>query len=293
MLAAVLFTGLGFTGPEYLDHVPAMPLPSAASEVDVVIVGAGYAGLVAARQLQAAGVEVQVLEALEQAGGRARDYSWTSGSHTNHTLELGVALIGNEKQMPFVTELFEELHIETFDYPVWGPGNCTGGLSSGHCDTALLCRNGNGTINSFKTLFPGIITRRCVGSSKTVAALLKVTGELMLLAKGIDVNAPWSHPKAAEWDSVTFGAWLRAQCDDVSAFNYLVLTMEPDLSTVPRLCGSNPTLLASNPSRRYSHSDPVSRQSVDSVSLLHALFMAATGSAAGRTCRLPPPPPRF
>lgn len=237
MLASCLLTS-GFSGTP----------SSNATDVDVVIVGAGYAGLVTARQLTAQGVTVQVLEALPEAGGRARDYAWTSGLHKGHTLELGVAIIGNDEQMPFANELLRALNVSTFDFPVWGPGNCTGGLSGGHCNTSLLCRNGEGAINKFSTLFPGIVTRRCVGSAKTVEALLKVTGELMLLANGIDVDAPWEHPKAAEWDALTFGGWLRQQCDDDAALNYVKLTVEPDLST-----------------------------SVDQVSLLHALFMAKTG----------------
>lgn len=147
MLASCLLSS-GFSGKP----------SSNATDVDVVIVGAGYAGLVTARQLTAQGVTVQVLEALPEAGGRARDYTWASGPHHGHTLELGVAIIGNDEQMPYANGLLRELNVSTFDFPVWGPGNCTGGLSGGHCNTSLLCRNGEGAINKFSTLFPGIVT---------------------------------------------------------------------------------------------------------------------------------------
>ena len=39
----------------------------------VVIVGAGFAGLVAARELQMKGIDYQILEARDRIGGRA----WT------------------------------------------------------------------------------------------------------------------------------------------------------------------------------------------------------------------------
>ena len=41
----------------------------AGDDVDVVVVGAGYAGLVAARRLKQHGISVAVVEALERAGG--------------------------------------------------------------------------------------------------------------------------------------------------------------------------------------------------------------------------------
>lgn len=222
----------------------AFSAPTSNTTHDVVVIGAGYAGLVTARRLAASGADVMVLEALESAGGRARDYTWSTGAHKGHSLELGVAIIGNDEQMPFANGLLNELGIGTYSFPVWGPGNCT----DHHCNTSLLCRDGQGNINSFDTLVPGVLTRRCVGTLATVEAIVRVTAELMALAGQIDVEAPWAHPKAVLWDGETFGAWLRRTCDDGPAFNYMRLTVEPDLST-----------------------------SVDSVSLLHALFMAQTG----------------
>ena len=31
------------------------------------------------------------------------------------------------------------------------------------------------------------------------------------IAAEIDVAAPWAHPRAPEWDSMTLGEWIRAQ----------------------------------------------------------------------------------
>jgi monoamine oxidase len=52
--------------------------------VDVVVIGAGFAGLVAARELGRAGLGVLVLEARDRVGGR----TWTD-RRLGHDLELG------------------------------------------------------------------------------------------------------------------------------------------------------------------------------------------------------------
>lgn len=52
--------------------------------VDVVVIGAGFAGLIAARELSAAGLSVVVLEARDRVGGR----TWTD-RRLGHDLELG------------------------------------------------------------------------------------------------------------------------------------------------------------------------------------------------------------
>lgn len=61
----------------------------------VIVVGAGFAGLVAARELQTAGVEVEILEARDRIGGRA----WTT-ERMGHTLELGATWV--HWMQPFV-----------------------------------------------------------------------------------------------------------------------------------------------------------------------------------------------
>ncbi|HZB56518.1 MAG TPA: FAD-dependent oxidoreductase, partial [Reyranella sp.] len=54
-------------------------LPARAAEPDVVIVGAGVAGLAAAKSLMAANKSVLVVEARERIGGRAVTDSTTFG----------------------------------------------------------------------------------------------------------------------------------------------------------------------------------------------------------------------
>src|SRR2546429_6415784 len=57
---------------------------AARADADVVVIGAGFAGLVAARELGRAGLDVLVLEARDRVGGRTR-----TDQKLGHDLGLG------------------------------------------------------------------------------------------------------------------------------------------------------------------------------------------------------------
>lgn len=67
------------------------------SEVDVVVVGAGAAGLGAAKVLRGAGRSVTVLEAMDRIGGRA----FTSAEHFGVPFDIGCAWIHAADRNPF------------------------------------------------------------------------------------------------------------------------------------------------------------------------------------------------
>jgi monoamine oxidase len=91
-------------------------LPSAAAavadrpvEVDVVVVGGGFSGLMSGYELQRAGLKAVVLEAKGRIGGRSRSIERKSGPGV---VELGATWINNRTQ-PDVYSLTEKFGLET------------------------------------------------------------------------------------------------------------------------------------------------------------------------------------
>lgn len=70
------------------------------TDVDVVIVGAGCAGLAAAKRLLAQGLTVTVVEAMDRIGGRA----WTTTTDFGTPFDIGCAWIHAADRNPFFSE---------------------------------------------------------------------------------------------------------------------------------------------------------------------------------------------
>jgi monoamine oxidase len=70
------------------------------TDVDVVIVGAGCAGLAAAKHLQAAGLSFRVVEAMDRIGGRA----WTTSTDFGIPFDIGCAWLHAADRNPFFPE---------------------------------------------------------------------------------------------------------------------------------------------------------------------------------------------
>src|SRR3954452_12652233 len=77
-------------------------------DVDVVVVGAGLAGLAAARDVQAGGASVAVLEARDRVGGRTLNEDIGDGK----VVEVGGQWIGPTQHR--IAALARELGVETF-----------------------------------------------------------------------------------------------------------------------------------------------------------------------------------
>ena len=83
-------------------------------QVEVVVVGAGMAGLIAARDLLAANFSVLVLEARDRVGGRLLNHTLANGT----VVELGGQWVGPTQDR--VLALAEELNVGLFPTYVEG-----------------------------------------------------------------------------------------------------------------------------------------------------------------------------
>ena len=171
---------------------------------DVVIVGAGAAGLTAANELKKAGLSVAVLEARDRVGGRL----WTD------TIDGAMLEIGGQWISPDQTALIEtvaDLGLDTFSRYREGDSVYVGPDGTAHRFTGEM--------------FPV--------SPETEAVIARLTERLDAMVAEIDTDRPWAHEKAAEWDSVSWDAWLRAQTDDDEAVRNLAFATGSAMLTKP------------------------------------------------------------
>ena len=149
-------------------------------KTDVVVVGAGLAGLSAARDLMNSGTDVLVLEARNRPGGRVEQTTLADG----RIVQLGGEVIG-----PFheaYVGLVEELGLTIVPSFPQLPGEDTWVLADGR--------------------YVGDFTWMDDADRASFAAL---SDEFGALARTVDPDDPWSHPDAERLDRLSIADWLR------------------------------------------------------------------------------------
>jgi monoamine oxidase len=150
---------------------------------DVIVVGAGLAGLAAARDLTLGGTDVLVLEARDRVGGRVEQVSVDDG----RPVQLGGELVGSAHAA--YLGLVDELGLTLTSTYTAVAGATTYDLVDG------VHRSEDG--------FPFATAQERADYER--AELL--FGELV---KTVDPDDPWSHPDAARLDNVSWAGWLRS-----------------------------------------------------------------------------------
>lgn len=143
-------------------------------EADVCVVGAGYAGLMAARRLHAAGRSVVVLEARDRIGGRI----WTEAREGGLPVDRGGAWLAPGHST--MLDLARELGVATYRTNVAGKHLLVGG----------------GKVRRYTGLIPKI-------SPLAILSIALTQLRIDRMARHVPVDAPWDAPKAAEWDATT------------------------------------------------------------------------------------------
>ncbi len=183
LIGGAAAAGVGVLTAGVLDGAAEAATTSGAlpKNVDVVVVGAGISGLVAARKIARSGRSVLVVEARDRVGGRVLNHRLGSGA----VIESGGAFVGPTQD--HIIALANELKVPMFEEYVDG--------KSVYNSSGLLGRQEyDGTVPPDPLILPD-------------AAVLQY--QLDQWAAEIDVEAPWTHPRAKEWDSITLGDYIR------------------------------------------------------------------------------------
>jgi monoamine oxidase len=150
---------------------------------DAVVVGAGFAGLTAARNLVGAGKSVVILEARDRVGGRV----WGHDLGNGQVSERGGTFVGPTQDR--LMALAQHLGIGTFDvYDTGQDVYVADGNRMTYSDTG-----------PFGTAPP----------DPTIAA--EVAADVALLdqmSQSVPVNAPWTASNAAQYDGQTLETWI-------------------------------------------------------------------------------------
>lgn len=171
-------------------------------EVDVAVVGSGFAGLTAGRRLKERGLSVAVLEARDRVGGRT------------HTIEVeGVALdMGGMWVGPGQERLYalaRELGVPTTPQVMVGQN--------------VVVMDGE----AYRGGIPGSLDMEALG------AFGAATAEIEALARQVVPDAPWETVEADRLDAMTLATWIEERIASPAARALMATVVNSVFATDP------------------------------------------------------------
>jgi monoamine oxidase len=176
---------------------------------DVVVVGAGLAGLTAAREVRRGGKSVLVLEASRRAGGRIWSHSLGGGEVS----ERGGTFVGPTQD--HIINLAKAYGVDTF--PTYNDGNNVAYIEGDRVEWSDTGPTGTAPPD------PAILPE--------LAAAVALLDEM---SKEVPVDAPWQAAKALEYDGQTLETWVRDNSATPRFRNLVPLATRPIFGTEPR-----------------------------------------------------------
>jgi monoamine oxidase len=172
---------------------------------DVAVVGAGVAGLVAARRLREAGYDVTVLEARDRVGGRTLNQPIPG---TDHVIEMGGQWLGPTQHR--IRALVDELGLAT--YPTY--------------DTGRHIVDWGGRVRRYTGRIPWL-------GAATLADIGRAQLAVGRAIRRVPTSAPWRAADAARLDGETLQTWLRRHTATRGARRFLTLITQAVFSAEP------------------------------------------------------------
>jgi monoamine oxidase len=196
---------LGVPGATRPAYAASGRTPSGELEADVVVVGAGFAGLAAARRIAAAGRSVLVVEARDRVGGRVLNTALPSGQ----PIEIGGQWVGPTQDR--LLQLAREVRVATF--PTYDDGQ--------------YIDHRNGLTYRYDGRIP-------FGAGAGAAEAGVVIERWNDNASRIDTERPWAAADALAWDSQTVHSWMEDNLASEDGKALIELAIEAVWSVQPR-----------------------------------------------------------
>jgi monoamine oxidase len=171
-------------------------------QYDVVVIGAGYAGLAAGLALQKAGKNILLLEARNRCGGRILTEYFSEQDYT----DLGGQWIGPGHERMY--QLAAEFGVDTFST-----------YESGKSSLLL-----NGKLKHYKGIIPPLPFFALISLDRAIRKINQ-------LAKTIDLDHPYLSPNAAKWDAMSLQDWMMQQMKNDTARKMFAVATEAIFAT--------------------------------------------------------------